>query len=136
MSDLYTENITLSNGLVLTLSQSNWRISRKKDRLQEQGREAKLEESDDKVFAEELYPVLAAPVISGNCPTLEECLGSILETDLNAWYDLSRKLNPHWFLIFDKIVELASLQEEDADTAIKKDLMESVETMRTTSLTE
>jgi hypothetical protein len=120
MRDLQTYEVELSVGLVLKMSQSNWRISRKKEKLQLDAQENPLEDPDDQLFAVNFYPVLAAAVVSNNCPTLEECLEVIPEDDLEAWYATAKKANPSWFIYMDAIAELMR-QRESSDTETKKE---------------
>lgn len=131
---LETRVITLSVGLVLTLSQSNWKITRKKDKLEVEAREfytnlaveGKEIDDDEQLMATVFYPVMAACVISDNCPTIEECTNSIPHEDLDMWYQTARDLNPGWFVALDKIAELAEQEErEKADTALKKGMTNS-----------
>lgn len=134
LRDLQTATVELSVGLVLTVSQSNWRIARLKDRLEREASELikSLEEAgtpieeDERMMRETFYPLLAAPVISGNCPSVGDCLDLIPSSDLDKWYEVVRQVNPQWFAILDKIAELAMQQEQEAaDAALKKGMMNS-----------
>lgn len=132
---LETTQVELKSvGLVLTLSQSNWRITRRKDRLEEEAKQWRLAivsaglipDEDEVVMRELFYPVLASAVTSGNCPTVEQCLEDISETDLQLWFDRAKEINPGWFAVLDKIVELATQQkEEESDTELKKETTNS-----------
>lgn len=122
--DLQTKDIEIhvgSVGLVITLSQSNWRISRRKENMEAEALANPLPDSDDQLFAATFYPLLAAPVISGNCPTLEDCLTRISEDDLELWYATVKELNPNWFKFMETIAELLA-QQETSDTETKKGL--------------
>lgn len=120
MRDLQTFEVELSVGLTLKLSQSNWRISRKKETMQVDADANPLPDPDDQLFAVNFYPLLAAAVISNNCPTLEDCLERIPEDDLELWYATAKQANPSWFTVMDNIVELIQ-QRESSDTEIKKE---------------
>lgn len=132
---LETTQVELKSvGLVLTLSQSNWRITRKKDRLIEEGAKYRkalestpeLIDEDEVTMREIFYPVIASPVISENCPTVEECMEKISQDDLELWYQAARKINPGWFSVLDKIQELVAQEEEEkADEALKKEMTSS-----------
>lgn len=129
---LQTTQVELKSvGLVLTLSQSNWMISRKKSKLEEEAkliRQTMIEAGDitllneeEQTFREIFYPPLAACVVSNNCPDVQTCLYEIHEDDLELWYAACKKINPGWFVVLDKIAELAVQQEqEQADAALKK----------------
>lgn len=125
MRDLQTFEVELSVGLKLKLSQSNWRISRKKETMQNEAEVNPLPDPDDQLFAANFYPLLAAAVVSDNCPTLEDCLQNIPEVDLELWYATAKKANPSWFTVMDNIVELMQ-QKESSDTETKKELNTSL----------
>lgn len=120
MRDLETITVELSIGLTLVMSQSNWRISRKKARLELEAETNPLEEPDDQLFALNFYPLLASAVTSENCPTIEQCLNDIPEQDLEIWYQASKKINPEWFVYMDAISDLMR-QRESSDTETKKE---------------
>lgn len=119
MRDLQTYEVELSVGLTLKLSQSNWRISRIRERMQSEAEASPLPDPDDQLFAENFYPLLAAAVISDNCPTVDECLQCIPEDDLEKWYATAKQANPHWFKVMDSIVQLMQ-ERESSDTETKK----------------
>lgn len=119
MRDLQTYEVELSVGLTLTLSQSNWRISRIKEKMQTEAELSPLPDPDDQLFAVNFYPLLAAAVVSNNCPTLDECLNRIPESDLDKWYATAKEANPSWFTVMDSIVQLMQ-ERESSDTEIKK----------------
>lgn len=139
---LETTTVELKSiGLVLMLSQSNWLMSRKRERLERQAEEfrkkmlARVEagevsiddiDEDELLMRQMFYPVMAACVVSDNCPTIEQCISDISEEDLETWYNRAKELNPGWFAVLDKIAELANQQEEElADPALKKGMTQS-----------
>lgn len=126
---LETKQVELpSVGLVLTLSQSSWRISRRKDKIERDGSALieKMEkdgtpfEEGDIMFIQTFYPLIAGAVVSGNCPSWDVCVEHVKEGELDNWYKVARELNPDWFVLVDKISELAA-QEEESETEIKKE---------------
>jgi hypothetical protein len=132
---LETTQVELKSvGLVLTLSQSNWRITRKKDRLIEQGAQYRKElretpdliDEDEVTMREIFYPIIASCVISDNCPTIEDCMEKISQDDLELWYQAARTINPGWFAVLDKITDLVNQEEEErANAALKKGMTSS-----------
>jgi hypothetical protein len=118
--DLKTKTIELSVGLTLVLGESNWRMSRKKEQLETLANDAPLLDQDDQLFASTFYPLLAAAVVSDNCPTLEQCLTQIPEEDLELWYTSVKELNPHWFEFMDTVAKLLA-EQESSDTETKKE---------------
>jgi hypothetical protein len=124
LRDLQTYSVELSVGLTLVLSQSNWRISRKKEKMQEEAEASPLPDPDDQLFAMNFYPLLAAAVV-GECPTLEDCLERIPEDDLEKWYQTAKQANPGWFSYMDAIKDLMA-QRESSDTETKKEQSQSL----------
>lgn len=132
---LETKQVELKSvGLVLTLSQSNWRLSSRKNKLQQDARDwqealikkGKIPDSDELVMRELFYPVLAGCVVSDTIPSVEDCLDKILESELDEWYETAKQLNPGWFTMLDKIAELSTqAEEEKADAALKKGMTNS-----------
>lgn len=112
-----TATVTFRDGSSLTLSESNWNIGMKLNRMmQAASLRPALDDLDAQTFRVTVYPKLVACVVKGVPPTEDEAR-EIPEAELDKWYEAVQKLNPKWFVLPEDL----AAEEEPAPEIKKKE---------------
>lgn len=84
--------------------------------------EAMLEPNDDpdiQIFRLSFYPKMAACVIEGDVPPAD-LLRKWPTSEINKWYEATRRVNPEWFLQLDAISDEAQRAATEREKEQKK----------------
>lgn len=97
---IQTGTLEFSGSRKITVSENDFDITRRLNRLTKEAREMVSEDAEHErsawlYFQRDLYPILVAPA-SGDVPTLQEAFG-MPRDELDLWYLAVWRLNPEWF---------------------------------------